>query len=151
MTDITTREMKREDIASAAEIQKNILSAEGARSLRYEIEELLGSYLEKSPGTCLVATLDETVIGFMVGDIKEWSFGVERAGWIEIIGVEPQFMGQGVGKVLGKALIELFKKEGIENIYTSVRWNSGDLISFFQSLGFDKSSFINLRLMDDSD
>jgi L-amino acid N-acyltransferase YncA len=54
-------------------------------------------------------------------------------------------MGIGIGKTLGEALIKIFKKEGIKEIYTSVKWDSGDLIAFFKSIGFDKSSFINLE------
>lgn len=151
MADFTIREMKKEEISRAAEIQKGILSEERARRLRYDIEELLVSYIEKSPRTSLVAVEKDKVIGFMVGDIKEWSSGVERAGWIEIIGVDPQYMGQGVGKALGKALIERFKNEGVVDIYTSVHWDSGDLISFFKSIGFDKSSLINLRFINAKD
>jgi ribosomal protein S18 acetylase RimI-like enzyme len=147
MADFEIREMRKDEISRAAEIQKSILSEERARRLKYDIEELLVSYIEKSPKTSLVAVEGDKVIGFMVGDIKEWSFGVERAGWIEIIGVDPQYMGQGVGKALGKALVERFKKDGVVDVYTSMRWDSGDLISFFKSIGFDKSSLINLKFI----
>ncbi len=144
MTDVIIKEMEKDDIAWAAEIHKKILNKEQAEMLKYAVEELFGSHIEKSPKTCLVAEKEGKIIGFIVGCIKEWSFGVERAGWIEIIGVEPHHMGQGVGKALGLALLDYYKKVGIEKVYTSVRWDSGDLISFFKSIGFDKSSFINL-------
>jgi hypothetical protein len=42
-------------------------------------------------------------------------------------------------------LIKYFKEQKIKEVYTTVRWDSGDLIAFFKSIGFDKSSFINLE------
>ena len=75
----------------------------------------------------------------------EWGFGVERSGWIEMIEVDPKLMGRGIGKTLGEALLRYFKDEGLKEVYTSVRWDSSDLIAFFKSIGFDKSSFINLE------
>jgi hypothetical protein len=38
-----------------------------------------------------------------------------------------------------------YQAQGVENVYTSVRWDSTDLLSFFKTLGFDRSNFINLR------
>jgi len=33
----------------------------------------------------------------------------------------------------------------VKKIYTSVRWDSTDLLSFFKAVGFERSDFINLR------
>ncbi|RPJ10835.1 MAG: GNAT family N-acetyltransferase, partial [Desulfobacteraceae bacterium] len=37
------------------------------------------------------------------------------------------------------------REKGIKDVYTSVRWDSVDLLSFFKTLGFDRSNFINLK------
>jgi hypothetical protein len=50
-----------------------------------------------------------------------------------------------VGKKLAEEIFRVYLKKGITNIYTSVRWDSVDLLSFFKTLGFDRSNFINLR------
>ena len=113
--------------------------------MNYKIEDLFISYIKKSPKTCLVAEKDNKVAGFIVGCAMEWGFGVERSGWIEMIEVDPKLMGGGIGKTLGEALLRYFKDEGLKEVYTSVRWDSSDLIAFFKSIGFDKSSFINLE------
>ena len=42
---------------------------------------------------------------------------------------------------------EIFKSyeaQGITRVYTSVRWDSTDLLSFFRTLDFERSDFINL-------
>ena len=112
----------------------------------YEIKDLFKSFIKKSPKTCLVAEKNGKVAGFIIGFIKEWSFGVERSGWIEMIEVDPKQMGEGIGKNLGEALIKYFKERGIKEVYTTLNWDSGDLIAFFKSIGFDKSNFINLEI-----
>ena len=145
MTDITVRSMMEKDISQAADIHRRVVREGLGQGMDYAIEGLFVSFIKKSPKTCIVAEKDNRVVGFIVGCIKEWGFGVERSGWIEMIEVDPNFMGKGIGTNLGKALIRYFKDEGFKQVYTSVRWDSADLISFFKSIGFDKSSFINLE------
>ena len=72
-------------------------------------------------------------------------FGIDKSAWIAIFGVDPKFMGQGIGKGLANEVFRFYKEHGIYNIYTSVRWDSTDILSFFKSLDFDRSNFINLR------
>ena len=145
MTDISVRPMNREDIRQAADIHRKVVREGLGQGMNYAIEDLFSSFINKSPKTCLVAETEKRVAGFIIGCIKEWGFGVERSGWIEMIEVDPKQMGKGIGKTLGEALIKYFKDEGIREVYTSVKWDSGDLIAFFKSIGFNKSSFINLE------
>ena len=145
MTKITVRPMKENDISKAVEIHRKVLREGLGQGTDYAIEKLFLSSIQKSPKTCLVAEIENKVVGFVIGGIKEWGFGVERSGWIEMVEVDPKFMGKGIGKELGESIIKSFKKGGIKEVYTSVKWDSGDLISFFKSVGFDKSSFINLE------
>ncbi|KYK25487.1 hypothetical protein AYK25_05300 [Thermoplasmatales archaeon SM1-50] len=149
MTDIIIRAMKEKDIHQAAEIHQKVIQEGLGQSTNYAIEDFFTSSIKKNPKTCIVAEKDNTVVGFVVGCIKEWGFGVERSGWIEMIEIDPKLMGGGIGTKLALALIRYFKDEEIREIYTSVKWDSGDLIAFFKSIGFDKSSFINLEKKSD--
>lgn len=144
MTDIDIRPMSENDITQAAAIHRRFIETGLIDKAEYSIEDLFAAFIKRSPRTCIIAKEDGIVVGFIVGDIKEWSYGVERTGWIEIVGVSPEHMGKGIGKALGEALLGYFREEGIKEVYTSVRWDSGDLIEFFKSIGFDKSGFINL-------
>ena len=145
MTEIIVRPMEENDISQAANIHRNVVREGLGQVPDYAIEDLFKSSIKKSPKTCLVALIDNNVAGFIIGGIKEWGFGVEHSGWIEMIEVDPKQMGKNIGKTLAEALINHFKDEGIKKVYTSVEWDSGDLISFFKSVGFDKSNFINLK------
>ena len=149
MIDITIRPMIEKDISQAADIHRKVIREGLGQGIDFEIEDLFSSFIKKSPKTCLVAEIENKVAGFIIGCIKEWGFGLERSGWIEMIEVDPKLMGKGIGKTLGEALIHYFKDLGITELYTTVKWDSGDLIAFFKSIGFDKSSFINLEFKSD--
>jgi N-acetylglutamate synthase-like GNAT family acetyltransferase len=137
--------MKEIDISQAADIHRKVMREGLGQSMNYAIEDLFSSFIEKSSKTCLVAEIENKVAGFIIGFIKKWGFGLEKSGWIEMIEVDPKLMGKGIGKKLGAALINQFRDEEIKEIYTTVKWDSGDLIAFFKSIGFQKSDFINLK------
>jgi N-acetylglutamate synthase-like GNAT family acetyltransferase len=81
----------------------------------------------------------------MISYILAGGFGIGQSAWIALLGVNPKYMGQGIGDRLAREILKYYKDLGIKNIFTSVRWDSADLLSFFKTLGFDRSDFINLR------
>lgn len=135
------RPMTEQDFASVAQIQEDITKTK----ISHDLVNILRNYREKDGEACLVAEEEGNVIGFVIGDIKDWGFGLEKSGWLEILGVHPKYMGQGIGKELGRQLMDHFKAKNIKNVYTAVRWDSGDLLAFFKSIGFDRSDMINLE------
>ncbi len=136
------RSMEKADLQEVEAIQQTIIQGPVPRDWTSALVALLGWELSR----CLVAEdEDGKVIGFIISEISNGAFGANRAGWLGWIGVSPKKMGQGIGGAMAKALFEVFKEEGVENIYSAVRWDSVDMLSFFKSLGFDRSNFINLR------
>jgi len=106
---------------------------------RYNIER-------SDPMMSLGAELDGNIVGFIIGEIRIWEFGIaEKTGWIRILGVDPDFQRRGIGRKLGEALLEHFKRRGIKRIRTMAEWYTGDLISFFKSLGFNMLNMIPLE------
>lgn len=139
--DYQVRNMKMGDIGGVVAIQEAIIKKKASSKWKTALKH----YLETDPKACLVAVKDDKTIGFMIGEIKYWGFGLRQSGWIEIIGIHPKYMGQGVGDALGQRLIKYFKSRKVDGVYTSVRWDSGDLLSFFKSIGFENSPFLNLE------
>lgn len=106
---------------------------------RYNIER-------SDPMMSLGAVLDGEIVGFIIGEIRIWEFGIgERTGWIRILGVDPDFQRRGIGRKLGEALLEHFERRGIKRVRTMAEWYTGDLISFFRSLGFNMLNMIPLE------
>jgi ribosomal protein S18 acetylase RimI-like enzyme len=89
--------------------------------------------------------IDSKVVGFMISYITLGNFGADHCAWIAMFGVDPKYMGQGIGIRLTEEVFDFYKEKGIVEIYTSVRWDSTDILSFFKTLGFERSDFINLR------
>jgi ribosomal protein S18 acetylase RimI-like enzyme len=110
-----------------------------------EFGRILGEHDCNGEDAGFVAEKDGKVVGFMISYIVLSGFGVEKSAWIASLGVDPKYMGQGIGKRLAQEIFTVYKEKGIRNIFTSVRWDSADLLSFFKTLGFDRSDFINLR------
>ncbi len=135
------RPMKESDVPDIVRIQEAITR----RKVSAKFGTKVKGYVRKKGGLSLVADAGGMVAGYVIGDIKTWGFGVEESGWIEMVGVHPEFMGKGIGKALGRAIIASFNKKGITSVHTSVRWDWGDMLEFFKSLGFEMSDFINLE------
>lgn len=140
MRGIETRQIKSEDVPQIIAIQQAITKKKVSRRWVQMVE----NHLRKQDAMGFVATRDSKVIGFVIGEVKGEGFGLEQSGWIEVVGVHPSQMGVGIGHALAYRLFQYFKKRGIRDVYTAVRWDAVDMLSFFKSIGFDRSEFINL-------
>jgi ribosomal protein S18 acetylase RimI-like enzyme len=138
---IKTRKIQTEDIPQIIAIQESIIKKKVSRRWIRMVE----NHLQKQEGVGFVALKTARVVGFIIGEIKGEGFGLEQSGWIEVIGVQPREMGAGIGISLVDHLFRFFKQRGVRDIYTAVRWDAVDMLSFFKSVGFDRSNFINLR------
>ena len=93
----------------------------------------------------LVAELNGKVVGYMISTTLYAGFGIRKSAWIMAIGVHPDYMGQGIGLALANRVCDIYRAKQVESIYSSVMWDSIDVLSFFKKLGFKRSEFINLK------
>ncbi len=134
------RKIKPEDAKELERIQSQITKS----TLKTDFHHIIQERLKKNEDVSLVAEINGRVVGYMICYLIYAGFGMDKSAWIVTFGIDPKFMGQGIGKKLAQEVFKIYKKMGIKNIYTSVRWDSVDLLSFFKTLGFDRSEFINL-------
>ena len=137
---MNSRPMTIEDLPAIESIQGNITRQEVPQAW----VDMLAEHVGNDYRLGYVAEKDGVVLGFILGEIKIGGFGTELSGWLELVGVEPGYMGSGVGASLAEALFTDLKQRGVSDVYTSVRWDSGDMLAFFKKMGFDQSPFINL-------
>jgi ribosomal protein S18 acetylase RimI-like enzyme len=137
---IKIRILRTKDLSQIVRIEEAITKTKVSQQKK----SFLRDHIHKEGSVSLVAQVEGQVVGFIISEILTNSFGLDQGGWIENFGILPQYMGQGIGRTLARHLFEVYRKKKIFEIYTSVRWDSVDLLSFFKSIGFDRSSFINL-------
>jgi ribosomal protein S18 acetylase RimI-like enzyme len=89
--------------------------------------------------------LNNKVVGYMISTTLYAGFGIRKSAWIMAIGVHPDYMGQGIGLALANRVCDIYRAKQVESIYSSVMWDSIDVLSFFKKLGFKRSEFINLK------
>ena len=141
MDNIRIRRLLKEDADRISRIYAAITMNEIDPDFRRVVED----HARNDNEACFVAEKDGKVVGFMISYILTAGFGMAKSAWIATLGVDPSCMGQGIGAAMAEETFKYYKSQGIENVYTSVRWDSTDMLSFFKTLGFDRSNFINLR------
>ena len=141
MEDALIRKLKAKDAEDISKIYASITQTPIKGDLIHIIEE----QVNRKEDASFVAEFDGRVVGYMISIVISGGFGIKKSTWISNMGVNPKFMGQGIGESLANKIFEFSREKGINYVYTSVRWDSPDLLSFFKTLGFDRSNFINLR------
>ena len=141
MDNLLIRELKQEDADTLGEINASIVKRPNKINFQRIIEEQ-----ERNSGVkSFVAEVGDKVVGYMISYTLSGGFGMDKSAWIAIVGVDPKYMGRGIGKKLAEETFKFYKEKGIKHVYTSCRWDSTDMLSFLKTLGFDRSDFINLR------
>jgi ribosomal protein S18 acetylase RimI-like enzyme len=140
-TPATIRPLRIEDADDIAKIYSAITQ----KTARTDFKQLIRQHAQNEEEASLVAEIDGRVVGFMISYILTLGFGIEKSAWIATLGVSPAHMGEGIGNRLATEIMDIYRERGIRNVYTSVRWDSTDLLSFFKNHGFNRSNFINLR------
>ena len=141
LKNLQIRRIRPEDADDIDRIQAAITKSPAKIDFRKIIEERV----RKNDDASFVAEIDGKVVGYMITFTVYGGFGLEKSAWIAMLGVDTKFMGQGIGKRLAEEIFRVYQDKGVKHIFTSVRWDSVDLLSFFKTLGFDRSNFVNLR------
>ena len=109
-----------------------------------DFKQIVSEEIKRAVDTSYVAEIKGKVVGFMISYMTYGNFGADRCAWIAMLGVDPKLMGQGIGKRLAEEIFRVYKEKGVTEVFTSVRWDATDILSFFKTLGFERSNFINL-------
>lgn len=141
MQNLIIRNLEIGDSEDISRIQESITKEPST----IDYHKIVQEEVKKDNSVNVVAELDGKVVGFIITYILHGGFGLEKSAWIGLFGVEPKYMGSGIGKRMAKEVFDELAKINIKNIFTSVKWDSVDLLSFFKSLGFDRCEFINLK------
>jgi len=141
MEDLLIRRLEARDADAISRIQEAITK----QPATIDYHNVVETEASKEDRVSFVAELDGKVVGYMITYIIHGGFGLEKSAWVGLFGVDPKYMGRGIGKMLAREVFDVFKRIDVRAVFTSVRWDSTDLLSFFKSLGFSRCDFINLE------
>lgn len=144
---IVIRKLVPQDAPAVAQIHADITQKPDQKYYQRIVLE----QAEQKGDASFVAEIDGQAVGYMFGYVLAGGFGMKNSLWIAMMGVDPRHMGQGIGEMLANHIFDYGKRKGIAHVYTSVRWDSPDLLSFFKRLNFEKSNYINLLKRLDED
>jgi ribosomal protein S18 acetylase RimI-like enzyme len=143
LENVKIRDLKTEDLDAIVRIDEKVLG----ESRKDYWERKLKLMNDKSSQISLAAEVEGEVVGFILGDVSGWEFGVpETIGWMDTIGVDPAYQKKGVATALAHELIKNLKAIGVRTIYTLVSWDDWVLLQFFHAMGFTRGDKINLEL-----
>ena len=153
---VKIRVLDENDLDAVVGIDKRVVGKERRDFWKRKI-----AYAGIYPRPALVAEIEGKVVGFILGYVSGWEFGVpDTIGWIDTLGVDPAYQRRGIGKALFNELLEIFKRsgreetietetrkvEGVNVVYTLASWTDWDLLQFYHAMGFQKGEMLNLKL-----
>lgn len=94
----------------------------------------------------LVALRGPDVVGFVIGEVRDWEFGSPPCGWVFAIDVHPEARLGGVASQLLKSICDNFRQVGVSKVRTMLARDNTLILSFFRSQGMMIGPFIPLEL-----
>lgn len=98
----------------------------------------------------LVALSGDEVVGFVIGEVRDWEFGSQPCGWVFGIDVRPDARLAGSATQLLKGICDGFRKAGVSKVRTMLACDNALILSFFRSQGMMIGPFIPLEMDLDS-
>ena len=93
----------------------------------------------------LVAEADGRIVGYIVGEVRDWEFGSPPCGWVFGIGVRPEQREAGVATRLLEAITAAFRRQGVTIVRTLIARDNRLVLSFFRSQGMRAAAVIPLE------
>ena len=94
----------------------------------------------------LVADVGGRVVGFVIGEVRDWEFGAPSCGWVFAIDVHPEARLAGTGTRLLEAICAGFRRAGVSKVRTMLSRDNNLVLSFFRSQGMMTGPFIPLEM-----
>jgi ribosomal protein S18 acetylase RimI-like enzyme len=141
MSAIKTRKAAGADLSQVVEIDR---LATGLAKPAYWAG-ILRRYGRGARARFLVAESGGRILGFIVGEVRDWEFGSPPCGWVFGIGVRPQAREEGVATRLLEAITAAFRRQGVATVRTLIARDNRLVLSFFRSQGMTAAPVIPLE------
>jgi ribosomal protein S18 acetylase RimI-like enzyme len=133
------RRMLDEDIPKVKVIDRSLSGPQRAISWQVEADVEAEVY---RPALSFVAELNGVTVGFLLGDIRGVKYEKDMKGWIDMIGVHPQYQHLGIGRKLVETFCEVCEQNKVE-VQVLLREDDEQLKKFFSILNFHRGNMVN--------
>ncbi len=138
---VTIRVMRVDDIDGVLAIDRKLRGPK--RAITYS--EPISDYIGGEVGISCVARIRADMAGLILGRLMNLYPQGTKGAWIEVLGVDPDYQGHGIGVKLVKAFETQCRKKGAQYINALTLPKDNVLKPFFESQGFIASKFIQLE------
>jgi len=140
---VPVRSLVAEDLTALVRIDRRIAGRDRTAYYRHKVAEALE---DSGVRVSLVAEVDGAPVGFVMARVDFGEFGqAEPEAVMDTIGVDPGFLGKGVGTALMSQLLANLAILRVEKVRTEVAWDSFDLLRFLEDCGFRPSQRLAFR------
>ncbi len=134
---IKIREMEIDDLPEVFHLGEELFKVESVPNMYrtwdpYEVVGLFHSDTE----FCLVAELDDEIIGFALGTTIEKSHSAWKYGYLVWLGIKPEFQRTGIAEKLFRRFKDLMLKCNVRMLLVDTQSENLPAIHFFRKLGF---------------
>jgi ribosomal protein S18 acetylase RimI-like enzyme len=136
---IKIRRMVDEDIPTVKVIDRSLSGPQRAISWQVEADVEAEVY---HPALSFIAELNGVAVGFLLGDIRGVQYGKDMKGWIDMVGVYPNYQNVGVGRRLVQAFCDVCERDRVD-VQVLLREDDERLKKFFSTLGFSRGNMAN--------
>lgn len=136
---VKIRSMMEADLGKIKDIDRALVGPGRALSWPLTVE---ADWWLNRPSLNFVAEMGGEVVGFLLGDIRGAEYGTNVSGWIDMMGVAPEYQRRGIGR----RLVEAFGKECHRNavkVRVVIREDDERLMGFWTSAGFQRGNLVS--------
>jgi len=144
-TDLAIRPVRRADLEAVIAIDTQVTGLE-KRDYWRSVYRRYGEAASPPGAQFLVAETQGEVVGFVIGEVRDWEFGAPPCGWVFAIDVRPDARQAGVGTRLLQSICAGFRRAGVRKLRTMLASDNTLILSFFRSQGMMAGRFIPLEM-----
>lgn len=141
---LSVRPVRRGDLAQVIAIDATVTGLEKRTYWRSVYRRYADT--EQAGRKFLVADAGGSVVGFVIGEVRDWEFGSPPCGWVFAINVWPEARLSGVGTRMLQAICTSFRRAGVRKVRTLLARDNTLILSFFRAQGMMAAPFIPLEM-----
>ena len=142
---VTVRAVRRGDLDQVIALDATVTGLE-KRKYWERVLRRYGQAPKSEQRWFLVAVAGNEVVGFAIGEVRDWEFGSPPCGWLFAIDIAPHVRQAGIGTRLLEAIADCFRAAGVTKLRTMLMRDNTLILSFFRSQGMMAGPLITLEM-----